>query len=187
MKRGGKKKKRGKNKLVGKKKGDIRLPNETTIFDKQSGKTIIIHELVGRVIKKLGGGKGSAHVLVKCHNGKEYKVRIPGKWHKRVWINNDDLLLVGYVDDMENNVEAIIKYDDSRNISVLKKQPWYSKLFDETNEQVEGFTIGDDDLEDNNDNFNEIDEDINLDDFKDLDSDDENNKKNSSDINFDDI
>jgi len=183
MKRGGKKKKRGKNKLVGKKKGEIRLPCETTIFDKQSGKNIIIHEFVGRVIKKLGGGKGSAHVLVKCHNGKEYKVRIPGKWHKRVWVNTDDLLLVGYVDNMENNVEAIIKYDDSRNISVLKKQSWYSKLFDEFHENVEGFTIGDDDLADNNVDYNDIDEEINLDDFKDEDSDDE----KSSHINFDDI
>tara|TARA_B100001758_G_C18093456_1_gene444585 strand:+ start:11 stop:556 length:546 start_codon:yes stop_codon:yes gene_type:complete len=181
MKKGGKKKKRGKNKFRSQKKGAIRLPEDHDIWDEQSKTSIKIHELVGRVIQKLGGGKGSAHVLVKCHDGKEYKVRIPGKWHKRVWINVDDILLVGYSNNMVNNVEALHKYSEQRSISALKKQSWFSKLFDDENIKIDGFNF--DDYEDQNEILKENDEDDI--DIKDFESDDEDKKL--SNINWDDI
>jgi initiation factor 1A len=165
MKRGGKKKKRGRNKFISNRKGFIRLPEDHDIWDEQSKTTIKIHELVGRVLQKLGGGKGSAHVLVKCHDGKQYTVRIPGKWHKRVWINLDDLLLVGYADNMSNTVEALHKYTNQRSISTLKKQSWYSKLFDSIDEVNPGCIFDDDEENDIKDENDENDE-INLEDFE---------------------
>ena len=62
-------------------------------------------------------------VDINCSDGRQRQARIPGKWHKRVWINKDDVLLVGYSSDLTNNdkVEILHKYDE-REIRQLKNK-----------------------------------------------------------------
>lgn len=47
-------------------------------------------ELLGRVIKLLG----SDHVLVKCTDGKTRIGRIRGKLKRRIWVRDNDVVLI---------------------------------------------------------------------------------------------
>lgn len=47
-------------------------------------------EVLGQVIQKLGG----AYLLVRCTDGYTRKVRIPGKYKKRMWTRVQDVVAV---------------------------------------------------------------------------------------------
>ena len=101
--KGGRKKRRGKKPQVnssGKKK--------TNIADQSNG------ELYARVIKREGGAKGSGMLVVECSDSKERKARIPGAWHRRVWINAGDYLRVHLPEELteDHKVQIIELYED---------------------------------------------------------------------------
>jgi len=57
-------------------RNDLRMPDEDEVF--------------AEVVEMLGANR----VRVRCADGKERTARIPGRMQKRVWIREDDIVLV---------------------------------------------------------------------------------------------
>lgn len=109
---GGKKKKRGKNPLdMNKSKKNT---NRADFADGQ---------LYARVVQRCGGAKGSAMLEVECSDSKVRKARIPGAWHRRVWINTGDYLRVYLPQEftVDEKCQIVELYDDT-DISRLKNR-----------------------------------------------------------------
>jgi len=58
------------------------------------------------VIRHLGGD----YLLAKCLDGMDRKVRIPGKFRKKVWIVEGDLVLVGLWSPGSDRGDVVYKY-----------------------------------------------------------------------------
>jgi len=58
------------------------------------------------VIKHLGGD----YILVKCLDGLDRKARIPGKFRKKVWIMEGDIVLLGLWSPGSDKGDVIHKY-----------------------------------------------------------------------------
>jgi translation initiation factor 1A len=63
-------------------------------------------ELLGRVIKLVGGD----NIIVKCTDGKVRTCRIRGKIKRRMWIRDNDLVLVAPWDFQSERAEIIWRY-----------------------------------------------------------------------------
>jgi translation initiation factor 1A len=63
-------------------------------------------ELLGRVIKLVGGD----NIIVKCEDGKVRTCRIRGKIKRRMWIRDNDLVLVAPWDFQSNKADIIWRY-----------------------------------------------------------------------------
>tara|TARA_A100000164_G_scaffold305707_1_gene281964 strand:- start:68 stop:391 length:324 start_codon:yes stop_codon:yes gene_type:complete len=58
---------------------------------------------------------------VECSDSKKRKARIPGAWHRRVWINNGDYLRIYLPQELtENDKCQIIELYDDTDILRLK-------------------------------------------------------------------
>ncbi|MCQ4335847.1 MAG: translation initiation factor aIF-1A [Sulfolobales archaeon] len=62
------------------------------------------------VVKKL---LGAEHVQVLCLDGKERMGRIPGKYKKRMWIKEGDVVIVQPWDFQPNKCDVVYRYEDS--------------------------------------------------------------------------
>jgi translation initiation factor 1A len=63
-------------------------------------------ELFGRVIKLVGGD----NIIVKCIDGKVRTCRIRGKIKRRMWIRDNDLVLVAPWDFQSGKADIIWRY-----------------------------------------------------------------------------
>jgi translation initiation factor 1A len=63
-------------------------------------------ELLGRVIKLVGGD----NIIVKCTDGKVRTCRIRGKIKRRMWIRDNDLVLVSPWDFQSDRADIIWRY-----------------------------------------------------------------------------
>jgi translation initiation factor 1A len=63
-------------------------------------------ELLGRVIKLVGGD----NIIVKCTDGKVRTCRIRGKIKRRMWIRDNDLVLVAPWDFQSERADIIWRY-----------------------------------------------------------------------------
>ena len=63
-------------------------------------------EMFGRVIKLVGGD----NVIVKCNDGKVQLVRIRGKIKRRMWIRENDLVLLAPWDFQSDKADIIWRY-----------------------------------------------------------------------------
>ncbi|HEX2067101.1 MAG TPA: translation initiation factor eIF-1A [Nitrososphaeraceae archaeon] len=63
-------------------------------------------ELLGRVIKLVGGD----NIIVKCTDGKVRICRIRGKIKRRMWIRDNDLVLVSPWDFQSDRADIIWRY-----------------------------------------------------------------------------
>ena len=63
-------------------------------------------EMLGRVIKLLG----SDHVLVKCADGKTRVGRIRGKLKRRIWVRENDVVLVAPWEFQDNRCDILWRY-----------------------------------------------------------------------------
>ena len=63
-------------------------------------------ELLGRVIKLVGGD----NIIVKCTDGKVRTCRIRGKIKRRMWIRDNDLVLVAPWDFQSDKADIIWRY-----------------------------------------------------------------------------
>jgi len=75
----------------------------------------------GQVVKILGNGR----VRVYCFDGKERLANIRGKLRKKVWINNNDIVLLGLRDYQEGKADVIQKYhpDEARRLKAQNHIP----------------------------------------------------------------
>lgn len=81
-------------------------------------------QVVGKVIELLG----SDRLRVKCNDGNERIVRIPGRLKKRIWVRRDDLILVDPWDiETEEKGDMIWRYDKNK-IPALKKSGYIDRL-----------------------------------------------------------
>ncbi|MFQ5970649.1 MAG: translation initiation factor aIF-1A [Nitrososphaerales archaeon] len=63
-------------------------------------------ELLGRVIKMAGGD----HVIVKCTDGKLRMCRIRGKMKRKMWIRDNDVVLVTPWDFQDGKADVVWRY-----------------------------------------------------------------------------
>jgi translation initiation factor 1A len=63
-------------------------------------------ELLGRVIKLVGGD----NIIVKCTDGKVRTCRIRGKIKRRMWIRDNDLVLIAPWDFQSDKADIIWRY-----------------------------------------------------------------------------
>jgi translation initiation factor 1A len=63
-------------------------------------------ELLGRVIKLVGGD----NIIVKCTDGKVRTCRIRGKIKRRMWIRDNDLVLIAPWDFQSDKADIVWRY-----------------------------------------------------------------------------
>ena len=63
-------------------------------------------ELLGRVIKLVGGD----NIIVRCTDGKVRTCRIRGKIKRRMWIRDNDLVLIAPWDFQSNKADIVWRY-----------------------------------------------------------------------------
>jgi translation initiation factor 1A len=74
---------------------DLRMPNDDEVF--------------AEVTDMLGANR----VTVRCADGVERTARIPGRMQKRVWIREDDLVLVDPWDWQDEKADITHRYEQS--------------------------------------------------------------------------
>jgi translation initiation factor 1A len=72
---------------------DIRMPNDDEMF-------AIVEQMLG-----------ANRVRVRCADGTERTARIPGKMQKRIWIREDDVVLVEPWDWQEEKADIAWRYE----------------------------------------------------------------------------
>ena len=78
---------------------------------------------------------GNCRLQVHCYDGKSRMARIRGKMHKKVWINNNDTVLVALREFEDDKADVILKYNDDevRRLRILKELPDMNKFDGEGN------------------------------------------------------
>ena len=74
---------------------DLRMPDDDEVF--------------AEVVEMLGANR----VRVRCADGKERTARIPGRMQKRVWIREDDLVIVDPWDWQDEKADIVHRYEQS--------------------------------------------------------------------------
>merc|ERR1719401_2011555 len=74
-----------------------------------------------QVLKMLGNGRLDAFFF----DGKQRQCHIRGKMRKKVWVNKDDIILLGLRDFQDDKADVIYKYkpDEIRELKKLKQLP----------------------------------------------------------------
>lgn len=104
--KGGKNKRRGKN---------IDSDNKRELVFKEDGQEY------AQVLRMLGNGRLEAY----CFDGQKRQCHIRGQMKRRVWINNDDIILIGLRDYQDEKADVIMKYtsDEVRALKEYKEIP----------------------------------------------------------------
>lgn len=104
--KGGKNKRRGKN---------IDSDNKRELVFKEDGQEY------AQVLRMLGNGRLEAY----CFDGTKRQCHIRGQMKRRVWINNDDIILIGLRDYQDEKADVIMKYtsDEVRALKEYKEIP----------------------------------------------------------------
>ena len=69
------------------------------------------------VVRLVGGD----HLIVKCLDGVERMVRIPGRFRRRMWMREGDIILVGIWDFNPRRGDALYRYTRSEVQKLLDK------------------------------------------------------------------
>ncbi len=72
---------------------DLRMPDEDEVF-------AIVEEMLG-----------ANRVRVRCADGEERTARIPGRMQKRIWIRQDDVVLVEPWDWQDEKADIVWRYE----------------------------------------------------------------------------
>jgi len=135
--KGGKNRRRGKNENENEKR---------ELIFKEDGQEY------AQVIKMLGNGRLEAI----CFDGTSRLCHIRGKMRKKVWINTQDIILIGLRDYQDKKADVILKYtsDEARNLKT------YGELPDNVNiMESKGEDDGDDIVfNDEGDDYSDIDD-----------------------------
>lgn len=92
------------------KNGKVREPNDD--------------QVLGKVLELLGADR----LRVKCTDGNERMVRIPGRLKKRVWVRRDDIILVEPWDiETEEKGDMVWRYDKNK-AHMLKNKGYLDKI-----------------------------------------------------------
>lgn len=81
-------------------------------------------QVIGKVIELLGADR----LRVKCNDGNERIVRIPGRLKKRIWVRRDDIILVDPWDiESEEKGDMVWRYDKNK-IPILKEKGYLQRI-----------------------------------------------------------
>tara|TARA_R110002050_G_scaffold275180_1_gene419872 strand:+ start:413 stop:871 length:459 start_codon:yes stop_codon:yes gene_type:complete len=146
--KGGKSKRKGKNKNDEGEKRELILKEEGQEY--------------GQVTRVLGNCRVEAF----CFDGQTRLAHVRGKFRKKVWINRDDIILVGLRDYQDGKCDVIHKYtsDEARRLKARGELPAKTRIGIESDVLDEG----EDDLvdfDDVSDEESSEEEEINLDDL----------------------
>ena len=110
--KGGKNKRRGKNESLSKRE----------LIFKEDGQEY------AQVLRMLGNGRLEAY----CFDGHKRQCHIRGQMKRRVWINNDDIILIGLRDYQDEKGDVILKYtaDEVRALKEYQEIPDSIKVAD---------------------------------------------------------
>ena len=144
--KGGKKRRRGKNIVV----------ENTGLLEFEEG------QAYGRIVKLLGNGRAHVECYIWKQNEKT-KIwemttktcvgKIRGKLMKRMWMGNDDIVLVGLRDFQDDRVDIIHKYtyNDALKLKKLKCGIPNIKLDKYQNDAIDQCVFNEEDSEDGSD------------------------------------
>jgi translation initiation factor 1A len=103
-----------------------------------------------QILKNLGNCRFEGY----CFDGKNRLLHVPGRFRKRVWINRDDVVLVGLRDYQDAKADIIHKYnpDEVQKLKKMGEIPAKaaiaeSDLLDDEDDLVD-FDAGEGDLDD---------------------------------------
>ena len=104
--KGGKNKRRGKN---------VDSDNKRELVFKEDGQEY------AQVTRMLGNARLEAY----CFDGVKRQCHIRGQMKRRVWINNDDIILIGLRDYQDDKADVILKYsaDEVRSLKEYQEIP----------------------------------------------------------------
>jgi translation initiation factor 1A len=104
--KGGKNKRRGKN---------VDSDNKRELVFKEDGQEY------AQVTRMLGNARLEAY----CFDGVKRQCHIRGQLKRRVWINNDDIILIGLRDYQDDKADVIMKYspDEVRSLKEYQEIP----------------------------------------------------------------
>ena len=74
----------------------------------------------------------NCRIHAQCFDGKERLCHVRGKFRKKVWINKDDIILVGLRDYQDGKADVIHKYtaDEARQLKALGELPARARIID---------------------------------------------------------
>jgi translation initiation factor 1A len=83
-----------------------------------------------QVMRMLGNGRLEAQ----CFDGKKRMCHIRGKFRKRVWVNQGDIVLIGLRDFQDEKGDVILKYnsDEARKLKSMGQLPDSIQINEET-------------------------------------------------------
>lgn len=89
-----------------------------------------------QVVRMLGNGRCES----KCFDGTTRLCHIRGKLRKKVWVNAQDIVLVGLRDYQDDKADIILKYspDEARNLIKYHEIPDTTTINENTGEGEEG-------------------------------------------------
>jgi translation initiation factor 1A len=64
---------------------------------------------------------GNCRIEAYCMDGKTRKCHVRGKFRKKVWINKDDIILIGLRDYQDGKADVIHKFSSDEARQLLKK------------------------------------------------------------------
>ncbi len=67
-------------------------------------------ELIGRVLKMSGG----EHLIVQCTDGKTRMARIRGKMKRRMWVRENDIVMIAPWDFKDDRADVVWRYTVSQ-------------------------------------------------------------------------
>ncbi len=74
---------------------DLRMPNDDEVF-------AVVTDMLG-----------ANRIKVRCADGKERTARIPGRMQKRIWIREDDIVLIEPWDWQDEKADVSWRYEKS--------------------------------------------------------------------------
>ncbi len=74
-------------------------------------------EVLCGVIRLVGGD----HLIAKCLDGEERMIRIPGRFRRRMWMREGDIILVGVWDFNPRRGDVLYRYTRSEVQKLLEK------------------------------------------------------------------
>jgi len=92
-------------------------------------------ELLGRVVKLVGGD----NIIVRCTDGKVRTCRIRGKIKRRMWIRENDLVLVAPWDFQSDRADIVLWKYIASHADKLEQDGYLSNLGQMDNKMISSF------------------------------------------------
>mmetsp|Transcript_18283 Transcript_18283/g.31113 ORF Transcript_18283/g.31113 Transcript_18283/m.31113 type:complete len:181 (+) Transcript_18283:73-615(+) len=96
----------------------------------EGSKRQLIMKVEGQEYAQVTKILGNCRVSAYCFDGVERLCHVRGKFRRRVWINRDDIVLVGLRDYQDDKADIIHRYspEEARTLKMLKELPAKARI-----------------------------------------------------------